>query len=421
MISPEKVRIHFVHSDSMPFFHFLSIPLPQILSMETGFKSFANHLVAELSVESLLFILESMQLKHEMMKFKLMSKEEVGWLPELPPSFMRSQLEKSEKSGKTDKTENGKSSLKGDGTENEEEPQEPEGPQPAPTEMQVFTYADVMDDFVYLKDTYVANDAPYVVNIRSKIRKRLVANTEDLRIECLELDKLHNLIQRRPSEAPRAQFSATSARSSTLRTMDSLRTLSSLRQNGQIQGKIVPAFQSQTNSNQSRSTVAETPSLPGIPADSVSVAPVTMSNSMHSSPSPSADGVGAIDLTPKKVAPQFHHHSSGASSLKSRRSGSLILAHDSAICQQDVDLMAMEIAESGHNARESVIDFDRSKEAILYNADNDKVKRMKEMVAELIADFDASLLDVYAMIERDSFMRFKVEEYFDITNPIHFL
>lgn len=31
-----------------------------------------------------------MQLKHEMLRFQLMSREEVGWLPQLPPSFMRS-------------------------------------------------------------------------------------------------------------------------------------------------------------------------------------------------------------------------------------------------------------------------------------------------------------------------------------------
>ena len=61
-----------------------------------------------------------------------------------------------------------------------------------------------------------------------------------------------------------------------------------------------------------------------------------------------------------------------------------------------------------NNHRESQINFDHSSTAILYNSNNAKVKKMKEMVSELIEDFDASLTDVYLMIQRDSFVRFKV-------------
>merc|ERR1719242_2959286 len=69
----------------------------------------------------------------------------------------------------------------------------------APLEMQVFTYVDVMDDFVYLKDTYVVDEAPHSVNISSKLRKRLIANTTQLRTKCLELDKLHEALSQRAS------------------------------------------------------------------------------------------------------------------------------------------------------------------------------------------------------------------------------
>eukprot|EP00483_Globobulimina_turgida_P003945 UN03953 len=80
-------KYHKQHAANLELQHALSVDhsstdkclsLEQILSKQEWFDIFADHLVREFSIENLAFLFETMQIKHEAIKNKLILKEDAG-------------------------------------------------------------------------------------------------------------------------------------------------------------------------------------------------------------------------------------------------------------------------------------------------------------------------------------------------------
>lgn len=166
-----------------------NLQLKDILKSESGFKIFANHLLAELTVEHLLFILEVMQIKWEMLNFELLNEDKIGFILQLPSPFINRNDAIIYNVGDDDEY-----SLKFD---DDDDDNDNDNNNHNNALLAVFTYTDIIDDFSYLIEMYIDYDAQHSLNISSKIRKNLIKKTKECKEKFAKLDKLHQMTSTR--------------------------------------------------------------------------------------------------------------------------------------------------------------------------------------------------------------------------------
>ena len=333
-------------------------------------------------MEHLLFLLEVMQLKHEILRYDLLTNDEIGWMIQVPSSFLKEsemyrqdtmlaaqQNDKmddndddidnddddnlyhdglvkpgsirdevvvasdddeddanlSKKMSFTKSRSKSKSSKRKDDKKEEEED----------TLMTVFTYTDVIQDFDYLCKVYINNDAEHSLNLSSKIRKNLISQTKECMEQFKRLDKLHQMTSTRNLDLKNLDLSSHSNSPKTPRNTKS----------GHYNSKSI----------KSKSLIEE-------------------------------EILSSMDL---RLSIRFGHVSN---ILESEFASFVDKEHEN---------------DNDNDEGDDIIDHkDHAHHSFHYNVQNRNVIRMRNMIENLINDLDKSLIEVYRLIERDSFSRF---------------
>eukprot|EP01083_Nonionella_stella_P136535 415497_1 len=130
--------------------------LSDICRNQDTFDLFADHLVKEFAIENLAFILEVMQIKHEMITYKLLDADSVGFVIEIPTKILKKVRRKNAK---------------------------------------IHTLQQLKDNMRYIMEEYIFRHAEHCINLASATRKHIM--TEFGALEKVETkDNVEDLVER---------------------------------------------------------------------------------------------------------------------------------------------------------------------------------------------------------------------------------
>eukprot|EP01083_Nonionella_stella_P166596 557459_1 len=343
----------------------MKLTLEDILKTETGFKAFAHHLVRELTVEHLLYIVECIQLKHEMLRYDLLNDDQVGWMIELPSQIIEygeTYLDNAHAEDEDDMMD-----VNDDDDEDVDLVSTPRTPvagdddeeQKGKQFMTVFTFTDVIENFDYLCNYYITVDAEHSLNLSSRVRKKLVTLTTECKTEFEKLDQLHKMTQTRVSSWNVGLLTPSAPRTASPRSL--------------TKGLSILSFRSLRNVN-------------------VNVADTEHDIGYDEVPT----GVDTLKVWTQVNTP----------TMRFAQLSDIAITELNVFASTPCTPMPTEADHDILNIIPMIDCDNRSKNTIHYNKKNKNVSKMKEMVVNLVDQLDKSLYEVYRLIEHDSYKRF---------------